>query len=333
MYKQKEIALKLIGLLFIFYFILSQAVFAKGIIKDNSNAKTESITAQPNHYCEHQQWLDKTYCHFFYGIDSAANTLNDWSRHEGSNLNSEASTSGRLRFGWEPRSGDFSALDFRFKIRVKLPALEERVELVLSDQEDDVNGQELKAARSEELGNNKDQAVVALQFKRSAEDKVSYRVGFGRGSQIYTRARYSDMHRLSPDSTLRYFAEANYYSEDELGTELNAEFAHVFTPKLAYELSNSFRYRNKSNDWLWRHEMQLIYMGKNNSSYLFTAMIDGLSQPNYRKEQMLLSMRYKKQVLREWLYLELEPYILYLRREDFRPSIGIALRAEVHFST
>ena len=62
-------------------------------------------------------------------------------------------------------------------------------------------------------------------------------------------------------------------------------------------------------------------------------MIDGLSQPNYRKEQMLLSMRYKKQVLREWLYLELEPYILYLRREDFRPSIGIALRAEVHFST
>jgi len=296
---------------------------------DNDNTKNNKNLS----YCNNQQWLDSTYCHFFYGIDTVANTLNDWSRHEGGEQNSKAKTNGRIRFGWEPRSGDFSEFDFRFKIRVKLPALEERVELVLSDQEDDVNNQDVKAARTEELGNNRDQAVVALQFKRKESDRVSYRVGFGRGSQLYTRARFSDKTEFGPDSTLRYFSEINYYSSDRMGLEFNAEYAHVLTENTAYEFSNRFRYRDKLNNWFWRHQMQVIYMAKDDTSYLFTAMIDGLSEPTYRKEQMLLSMRYKRRVLREWLYIEVEPFILYLRREDFRASLGIAIRAEVHFST
>jgi hypothetical protein len=60
-------------------------------------------------------------------------------------------------------------------------------------------------------------------------------------------------------------------------------------------------------------------------------MIDGLNKPSYRKEQMLVSLRYKRNVLRPWLFVELEPFILWLREEDFRTSYGIALRAEVHF--
>lgn len=307
---------------------VNQSTYA--LLQDSNHEQTQNKNAE---YCANQQWLDETYCHFFYGIDTLANTLNDWSRHEGSQVNTKAKTNGRLRFGWEPRSGDYSEFDFRFKIRVKLPALEERVELVLSDQEDDVNDQDVKAARTRELGNNRDQAVVALQFKRKETDRISYRVGFGRGSQLYTRARYSDKKEFSADSSLRYFAETNYYSRDRLGFEFNAEYAHVFTEKVAYEFSNRFRYRDQLNDWFWRHQMQVIYMGKDDTSYLFTAMIDGLSSPTYRKEQMLLSMRYKRKILREWLYLEVEPFVLYLRSEDFRASVGIAIRAEVHFST
>lgn len=283
-------------------------------------------------FCGQLNWLDDAYCYLLYGVDTTANTLNDWFRHEGGNLNSKASTEGRLRFGWEPRSGDFSELDLRFRIRVKLPALKDRVELVLSDQEDDVNQQDVKAARSEELG-NRDQAVVALSFKAKEGDRVSYRVGFGRSSQLYTRARYADRITYSENSSLNYFTEINYYSSDRMGLEFNAEFGHIISDDAAYEFNNSFRYRDKSNDWFWRHEMQILYLGKNNTSYLATAMIDGLSSPSYRKEQMLLSFRYKRKVLREWIYIEVEPFVLWLRRENFRASMGLAIRAEVHFSS
>lgn len=282
--------------------------------------------------CGQLNWLDDTYCYLVYGIDNSANTLNDWFRHDGGNLKSQAGTKGRLRFGWEPRSGEYSEIDFRFKIRVKLPALEERVELVLSDQEDDMNQKDIRAARNQEL-NNTDKAVVALQFKRNEEDKVSYRIGFGRSSQLYTRARYSDQTEFSYDTTLKYYAEINYYSSDRMGLQFNAELGHVFSEDTAYAFTNSFRYRDQTDDWFWRHEMRLLFLGKDDKSYLLSATIDGLSEPSYRKQQMLLSFRYKRKILREWLYLEVEPFVLWLRAEDFRASFGIAIRAEIHFST
>lgn len=283
-------------------------------------------------FCGQLDLLDDNYCYLNYGVDITANTINNWFKHESGDNLSAPTTAGRLRFGWEPRSGDFSEVDFRFKIRVKLPALEDRVELLLSDEEDDLTEQAVKAARSTDLS-NRDQAVVALQFKNKETDKVSYRIGFGRGSQLYTRARYSDQYSFTSQSTLRYFAETNYYSGDKLGFEANAEYGFVFDSKSAFEISNSFRYRNNSSDWIWRHDFQFLHLGKNETSYLFTASIDGTSQPTYRKEQMLVSFRYKQKILREWLFLEIEPFVLWLREEDFRTSFGLAIRTEIHFST
>jgi hypothetical protein len=283
-------------------------------------------------FCGELGWLNDNYCYLNYGVDSTAVVINNWFKREGSDNLTPATTKGRLRFGWEPRSGDLGEFDLRFKIRVKLPALEDRAELLLSDEEDDVNQQGIKAARGRELSGG-DQAVLALQFKDQTTDKISYRIGFGRGSQLYTRARFSDKYSFSEQATLRYFAETNYYSGDKLGFEANAQYGFVFDSESAFEISNSFRYRNNSNDWLWRHELKLLRLGKNDTSYLFTASIDGVSRPAYRKEQMLVSVRYKRKVLREWLFLEIEPYVLWLRDEDFRASMGLAIRTEIHFST
>lgn len=298
----------------------------------NEQTKGLLLSEQSYDFCGQVGRLDNAYCYLNYGVDATADSINNWFKHEGGNYDSSATTTGRLRFGWEPRSGDLSEIDFRFRIRVKLPALQDRVELYLSDQDDTMNQQDIKAARSDELG-NRDQTVLALQFKKGEKDKTSYRIGFGRGSQLYTRARYSDKLVLTESANIHYFAEANYYSSDEIGFEANAEFSYVFDSRSAFEINNSFRYRDKSNDWLWRHQIQYLYVGENETSYLFSAIIDGLSEPSYRKEQMLISVRYKRKIFREWLYIEIEPFILWLREEDFRSSPGIAIRAEVHFST
>jgi hypothetical protein len=283
-------------------------------------------------FCDQLGNLDKQYCYLNFGVDSTANTINNWFKHEGGDNYTPAKTTGRLRFGIEPRSGDLAEFDFRFKIRVKLPALKDRVELFFSDEEDDVNQQNVKAARSDGL-DNRDQTVVALQFKKEDDDRMSYRIGFGRGSQLYTRARYSDSIKYSENGTLNYFSEVNYYSSDKLGFEVNADYQYLVDSRSAYEINNSFRFRDKSSTWFWRHEFRYGFTTKNDVNYLFTARVDGKNRPKYRKEQMLMSVRYKRKVLRDWLYIEVEPFVLWLRKEDFRPSIGLALRTEIHFST
>lgn len=312
------------------YFLLLNTWHA--VVLSNERPDKQVINDLNYDFCGQLGPIDDAYCYLNYGVDSTADTINNWFKHEGGNQDTLPTTRGKLRFGWEPRSGDFSEIDFRFRIRATLPALKDRVELFLSDEEDSGNQQALKSARRDELGNN-DQTVLALQFKQEDKDKLSYRVGFGRGSQLYTRARYTDEIKYSKDASLYYYAESHWYSGDKLGVELNAEFGYVFDSRSAFEFNNNFRFRDKTDDWVWRHEVQYLHLAKNDTSYVFTAMIDGLSRPNYRKEQMLLSMRYKRKVLRDWLFIEVEPFILWLREENFRASPGVAIRAEVHFST
>ncbi|MGQ8365947.1 hypothetical protein [Glaciecola sp. 1036] len=285
----------------------------------------------PVDFCLEDNWIDSAYCRFHYSIDNSANSLNDMFKVH-PDVDDPATTRGRLRFGWEPRTGNLAEFDFRFRIRLKLPAFENRVELLLSDDEDDINRQDVKAARRDEF-NNSNKPVLALQFKTKEDDKISYRLGFGRGSQLYTRTRYTDVYKIDEKIHLFYFAEANYYSEDKLGFEFNGVLGIELNETSGVEFNNSFRFRDPSDDWYWRHEFQYLLLKDDSASYLYTASIEGVTRPNYRKEQMFMSVRYKQKFLREWLFIELEPYVLWLRKEDFRASLGMAVRFEVHFET
>jgi hypothetical protein len=297
---------------------------------ENSAIKKSALPASEFDYCDAQYWLDDWYCHFNYGVETSVIEINKWFVTDYTPTKKQARASGKLRFGIEPRSGNLNQLDFRFQIRVKLPALQDRVELLLSDDEEDVKQQAVKAARSEQLGND-DQATVALQFKDKPDSKVAYRIGLGRGSQVYTRVRYSDKLELNDANKISYSAEANYYTNDQLGVEARISLIHTLSKNKAIEFDNTFRYRDKTENIFWRHEIQYLYLKDSKTSYLFSAMVDGLNKPTYQEEQVLVSMRYKKNVLRSWLFLELEPYVIWLRKENFRTSFGVAIRAEMHF--
>ena|GEM_PF-162415 len=299
-------------------------------IAEDAAQEAPKLSVADFQYCDAQPWLDDWYCLLNYGVENSVIEVNKWFVAEHIPTAKRAQASGKLRFGWEPRSGDLSQLDFRFKIRVKLPALQDRVELLLSDDEGDVNQQAVKAARNQQLGSN-DQATIALQFKDKLDSKIAYRIGLGRGSQVYTRARYSDRIDLSDQNSMNYYAEVNYYTDDQIGVETKISLNHTISNNEAIEFDNTFRYRDKSEDLFWRHEIQYLYLHDSKTSYLFTAMVDGLNKPSYREEQVLISMRYKRNILRPWLFLELEPFVLWLREENFRTSFGMAIRAEVHF--
>ena len=310
--------------------VLFAALIWAGYSHAEEETKEEQIDDDLINYCFEQTWLDDWYCNFNFGIEATVHEVNTWFIEDGESSNTPSKASGRLRFGIEPRTGDLNQLDFRFKLKVKLPALEDRVELLLSDDEEDVNQQAVKAARNDQLGND-ESATVALQFKENPDSNIAYRLGLGRSSQVYFRARYKNDFEISETSKFTYFAEVNYYSDDQLGVEVEGTYSKSLSNTQAYEIDTVFRYRDKSEDMFWRHQYQHLFLHDDESSFLFTAMIDGLNKPTYRLEQALVSMRYKRRVYRPWLFVELEPFILWLREEDFRTSYGIALRAEIHF--
>jgi len=277
-----------------------------------------------------QSWLDHWHNTLETSMNDTAKGLDAFFALAGDRSHEDATASGRIRIGWEPRTRDLAEFDVRFRIRVKLPALKNRVDLLLSDDEDDLQQNSVKATRNDQLG-RRDQATLALRFKRSPDAKLSHRIGFGRRDQIFLKSRYRDSYAIDADNALFYDAELYYYSSDHLGGELGLTYQQLIAEDKLWRISNRYYYRDNTNDWRWRHEAQYLHQYNDNAAVIYTAFIDGLTRPNMFTEQVFFSARWRSNPIREWLFFEIEPFILMIKEESFSPSYGVALRFEVHY--
>jgi hypothetical protein len=277
-----------------------------------------------------ESWLDDWHKALENSMNDTAKSLDAFFALAGDESHEDATASGRIRLGWEPRTRDLAEFDVRFRVRVKLPALQNRVDLLLSDDEDDLQETSVKASRNDQLG-RRDQATLAFRFRRTPDAKLSHRIGAGRRDQLFVKSRYRDGYQVNANETWFYDAELYYYTKDRLGGELGLTYQNVLSDDKLWRFSNRYFYRDNTNDWRWRHELQYLHQYDQNMAAIYTLFIEGLTRPNTFTEQIFLSARWRANPLRGWLFFELEPFILFLKEESFSPSYGIAMRFEVFY--
>ncbi|WP_156896354.1 hypothetical protein [Aestuariibacter salexigens] len=279
---------------------------------------------------EENVWLDNWHRSVSDAFTSTAQQLDNFFADEDTFNNEDAKAEGRIRLGWEPRTRDIAEFDLRFRIRVKLPALKDRVDLLLSDDEDDQPADSIAAARNDAL-ERRDSANLALRFRSTPDAKISQRIGAGRRDQLFYRVRYRDDYRLSPSSRLVYEAELHYYTRDRFGTRLRFNYEHDHDARSAFRFRNQLYFRDDENHWIWTHELQRLEQLTSHSALIFTFSAEGLNKPSYQVEQVYLSARWRDNRIRDWLYFEVEPFVLWLREEDFAPSFGLGMRFEYYY--
>ena len=242
----------------------------------------------------------------------------------------EARAEGRVQLAWEPRSGMLSDTDLRFRVRVRLPALKERVDLLLSDNEDETQNNTIRAAR-DTGNNNRDRTTIALRFRPEQDSHYSFRLGAGRRDQLYAMTRYRDAYAFSKQWAMLYDAELYYYTRDRLGAELGIAFQYEVNKNYLVRQNNRYYFRDDTNDWLWRHEVHHLFSVDQHNAVIPHLMVEGLSQPNFRVEEVYGGFRWRNNMLRNWLFFEVEPFVLWLREEDFKTSYGVAFRVEAYY--
>lgn len=305
-------------------------VFSDTAIKTQGNlSHTQELAVSPPDPST-RVWYDNWQQEFSESMDSTARQLDSFFALDGSDTYEDARAEGRIRFGLEPRSRDLMATDLKFRIRVKLPALQDRVDLMLSDDEDEEQEDTIKAARAPAFRDG-DSTTLSLRFKKQPDSHFSHRIGAGRRDQLYIKSRYANVQTLTNSLALKYDAEAYYYTRDQFGAVLGTSLQYLFDGDKVLRFNNRFYYRDISKDWLWRHELQYLKPLTDNSAAIYSIFTEGVSQPTYRLEEVYSSVRWRTNPLREWLFFEVEPFVLWLRNEDFDASIGIALRVEVYY--
>jgi hypothetical protein len=208
--------------------------------------------------------------------------------------------------------------------------LKNRVDLVLSDYDEDRPDNDILAS-----GNNdfveQNRFSLALRWRRSPDIGLSHRIGVGRRLQAFAKSRYRNSHILTNKSILRWETSAYLYSGDGLGADFSWQLDYNVTDHSIFRWNNHYYYRDRSNDWLWQHSVQRLTQFDEKNALIAGFYIEGLSRPNYRLEEYLVSLRWRKNTLRKWLFYEIEPFVLWRRDEHFSASYGIALRLEGFF--
>jgi hypothetical protein len=279
---------------------------------------------------QHKPWLDSLHENITDSVNESALWFDEFFMLDQNSLSESALGEARIQLGWNPRSRDLSQFESRIKLRYKLPNLKNRVDLVVSDYDDE---QPDNLLQNTNLDNNNQQNrfSLALQWKAKPDSGLSHRIGIGRRLQPFVKSRYRMVLGLSEQADLRLESSIYYYSNDGFGAELAGSYGYVFTPSSLFRFNNRFFFRDKSNDWLWQHSWQNLVQINEKNALICGLYIEGLSQPNYHLEEYLVSSRWRINALRNWLFFEMEPYVTWRKDEAFSASYGIGLRVEGYF--
>ncbi|MDN4502119.1 hypothetical protein QX776_06880 [Alteromonadaceae bacterium BrNp21-10] len=277
-------------------------------------------------------WLDSMHSDVSQSVHSTAEWFDSFFLTEEYTDDQKAAGEARIMLGWEPRSSSLNEFVSRFRIRVKLPKAKHQTDLVFSDFDEEEQNTPIRIAKNNVV-DDPHRFNLALRWTSKHDEKadLSHRIGIGRKLQPFVKSRYRRIFELSASSNLNWETSAYWYSRDGLGAHFMLQYETNISTTDLFRFDNHFYYRDRFNDWIWHHSAYNFHQLDSKSALIYGLYVEGNSQPNYRVEEYLISARWRKNALREWLYFEVEPFLLWRRDEDFNTSIGLAMRVEGYF--
>lgn len=253
---------------------------------------------------------------------------------------------GHIIMGWEPKDGEWDNFPVKFKVRAKLPNLENRVELILSDNEqDDFRTLPYETVRPEAYKSSQRSLGAAIRFLHSTSEnvKTATRLGWG-DNQLYIRSSLTYRKKFLDDKVTFLTRPAiEYYADDGLGASLLFDTGYKFTPSQEVRFSYSVRDVESYDSPEWRTGLYKFTAFDEKSALIVGVSSVGVTEPEYEPEFYKLSIRYRRKAIRSWIFLEAEPFVQFTREwinddpsiqpyyTDFERDIGIAFRFEAHY--
>lgn len=286
------------------------------------------------------------------GMDWTANMVDSYFTEDEAGKN-QAKAWGHVVFAWEPRTGelfDGDSFPMKFKVKAKLPNLQNKVELILSDHEDDdFKTLPYESVRPEALRLSENSLGAAIQFlsAKGENTRVSHRIGLGDG-QVYARSSWIHRDKLFDDLvTVNISPAIEYYASDGWGARVLFDSGLKLSSSSEIRFDVSLQHRQSFDDPKFRWGIfNIKSLGQKE------ALITGFSTGGEVEHNSKLhaytrrfSTRYRFNALRSWIYFEIEPFIefnkddpddlLAIGAEQFRTHFvrdrGITIRFEGHY--
>ena len=247
-----------------------------------------------------------------------------------------------LRWRNEFRWDELQHFTYRstFRLSVRLPRLARKWRLVISGE----NQGDPTAAIPVDPGNpgTNVQSTVRAVSTELVYDLFRTKQTFfslGAGIQVkippdaFARVRLGYVQPLGADTLARFTATAYYQAKEGPGQSNQLDFERRLSPAMLLRWSNSLTISEGSNGWNWGTELSLGYMLSSSSALTFGGSARGPTRPGVEVQNYRVYTVYRRSVLRNWLFCELEPDINWPLQVDGGRMVvwGGTIRLEVLF--
>ena len=243
-------------------------------------------------------------------------------------------TTAKIRFAWLPKSRDWSEVETRFRIRVKLPHFEDKVSVILSDEADDeLNNLPLESARTRSTS-EEEKFSLALNYTQDKRDDrlMNYRLGIS-GGDIFVRAKHKRRFEINAKQSFLFEPSLFYYLDDGAGAKLLLEYDYQLSRKSLFRMNYSIRGSAAFSGIRWKHGFYKLHQINETTASVFSLQAEGErnGERGFVIDKYTLSYRYRFNALTDWLFFEVEPFLEFPEQENYRTTPGIALRVEGFF--
>lgn len=239
----------------------------------------------------------------------------------------------RISTSWLPRARDWSEVKVRFKLKVRLPYFENKVDVIFSD--DDAQDQ-LPLESAQTKGSFEDDSfAAAVRYIHSQNQKIfsDTRVGIS-GGALFVRTRHKRNYVWRDKHSFVFTPSAYYYTDDGLGARLLLEYDYQLNPDHQFRANYSIRGSESFSGIRWKHGVYYLRHISDKEASVAGLLVEGErnGENGFLIENYTLSYRYRFNAIKKWLFFEIEPFMEWPEEVDYKATPGIALKVEGYFA-
>lgn len=285
----------------------------------------------PKENTENTLWINAFHDTISDSVYQSAAWFDDFFTEEG-NTKQNPKVNAKIKLEWSPRSSDWAEIKARFRIKVTLPHFKEKVDIILSD--DDESEQNQLPLETTHIQPEEEKFSAALRYMHKNEKNkfTDTRIGIS-GGDIFIRSRHKRYINWSENSAFKIEPSIFYFLDEGLGSRLLLEYNFQQNPETQYRINYSIRGSESFSGIRWKHGLYKLKHLNEKTASVTSLQVEGErnGERGFIVDNYTLSYRYRFNAYKKWLFFEIEPFLEWPEIKNYNTTPGIAFRVEGYF--
>ena len=272
---------------------------------------------EPSLVVEKSTWFDDSRNYVGTSADDLAIWIDTFFSEPRSDIES-AKSSLRLTYENQWQEGDGSSENIKLRGKIRLPGINKRLSLVLTDEEDNESG---VGSDLNTLSSDSEDTQLSLQYRARKGKRTRVDYGLGMSSSLKGKARVRYRYQVPwSETTTHRVTETLYFVDGEgFGLRSRYEIDYMADDNRLVRWDNQAKVAEEIDGVEWSTRLSLAERLSRQRAVSVFSWVNGETRPQTLTKSYGVGLLFRRNFYRPWLFLEVEPAYAW-RRESVELS-------------